>query len=253
MDKDTYYTYFPYDTSTFVPLHEERGVSSAMGINKAQDNNANNNAKDAKVESGASKPSSAGWNRLKKAAVTDDSAKDNKPLIQTTPPEAKEEKPKSGGWSRLKGATTKGNETKAEEAKPLKDAVPAVPALPVSTPATSAINARARWNRSKELLGIKSNGNVRPTPTLNRTDSLVVPGQTKRPSISFSDGRDSLHSRSDGSAGSRRGSSRSLESRFSAIDISKLRAAQAAQEEEEEEDKNKSEHLYNFQLGLSTE
>ena len=231
-----------------------------MGINKAQDNNANNNAKDSKVESGGTnKPSSAGWNRLKNttkgAAVSGggDSTKDSNPLIQ--PPsggEMKEEtapsKPKSAGWNRLKGATTKPAGAKPEETKPLKEEPPTPDA---TNPATAGPIAKARWGKSKELLGINANGSVKPI--LTRTESLVVPGQTKRPSISFSEGRDSLHSQSEKSLGSRRGSRFSGESRFSAIDLSKLAAAQNLPEEEEEEEQSKGTcTVYEFTMHITT-
>ena len=246
---DTYFTYFPYDISSVVPAYEEQELISkddrTMGINKAQDSNANNNAKDAKVESGGTnKPSSAGWSRLKNTtkaasgAGCDDSTKDSNPLIE--PPSGGEKKsetapskPKSAGWNRLKGATTKATDAKPEETKPLKEEAPA----PVATTPATGQNAKARWGMSKELLGVNANGSVKPI--LTRTDSLVVPGQTQRPSISFSEGRDSLHSQSEKSLGSRRGSRFSGESRFSAIDLSKIAAAQNIPEEEEEEDKSK--------------
>ena len=102
-----------------------------MGITNAQDDNANNNAKDTKVESGGgtNKPASAGWSRLKNTAKTvsaagEDSTKDKNPLIQ--PPSGGEtktgsapSKPKSAGWSRLKGATTKSGDGKTEETNAL--------------------------------------------------------------------------------------------------------------------------------------
>ena len=253
-DADTYFTYFPYG----IPPYEQELINNkdldldldldGMGVSKAQDNNANNNAKDAKVESGGggtNKPASAGWNRLKNSAksatstASDDSNKDKKPLIQ--PPSGddnKTAKPKSAGWNKLKGATTttKQGDAKTEETKLLKDETPA-PAQTTTVSALSGVNAKARWGKSKELLGINANGNVKPI--LTRTDSLVVPGQTQRPSISFSEGRDSLHSQSEKSLGSRRGSRFSAESRFSAIDLSKITAAQGAQEEEEEEEQTK--------------
>lgn len=223
---DTYFTYFPYDISSVIAAYDEQELISkddrTMGINKAQDSNANNNAKDAKVESGGTtKPSSAGWSRLKNTtkatsgAGGGDSTKDSNPLIE--PPSGDEKKsetapskPKSAGWNRLKGATTKPTDAKPEE---------------------------TRCSMSKELLTVNANGSVKPI--LTRTDSLVVPGQTQRPSISFSEGRDSLHSQSEKSLGSRRGSRFSGESRFSAIDLSKITAVQNIPEEEEEEDQSK--------------
>ena len=228
-----------------------------MGITNAQDNNANNNAKDAKVESGGgtNKPASAGWSRLKNSAKTastagDDSTKDKNPLIQ--PPSGGEtktgnapSKPKSAGWNRLKGAATKAGASKTEETKPLTEAA-SIPAE--TTPAADAggLNAKTRWTKSRDLLGINANGNVKPM--LTRTDSLVVPGQTQRPSISFSEGRDSLHSQSEKIPwvlGRGEAQDFSGESRFSAIDLSKIAAAQGVPEEEEEEEQPKGINLSN--------
>ena len=251
-DVDTYFTYFPYDTSSVASTYEQELINKdqTMGITNAQENNANNNAKDAKVESGGgtNKPASAGWSRLKNSAKTastagDDSTKDKKPLIQ--PPSGGETKtgsatsrPKSVGWNKLKGSATKSGDAKTEETKPLTEAA-SIPAETEPAADTGGLSAKTRWTKSRDLLGINANGNVKPI--LTRTDSLVVPGQTQRPSISFSEGRDSLHSQSEKSLGfgSRRGSRFSGESRFSAIDLAKITAAQGVPEEEEEEEQTK--------------
>ena len=266
VDVDTYFTYFPYDTSSVAPTYEQELTNKdhAMGITNAQDDNANNNAKDTKVESGGgtNKPASAGWSRLKNTAKTvstagEDSTMDKNPLIQPpsggeTKTESAPSKPKSAGWSRLKGATTKSADAKTEETKPLTETAPA-PAETTPAADPGGLNAKTRWTKSRDLLGINANGNVKPI--LTRTDSLVVPGQTQRPSISFSEGRDSLHSQSEKSLGfgSRRGSRFSGESRFSAIDLSKIAAAQGVPEEEEEEEQTKGIIVSNKRYSRSEE
>ncbi len=116
------------------------------------------------------------------------------------------------GWEKAKATAGKGKAGGPSGNK--ADNAPLNPRIDPNSP--SSLRAKANWKkiRPKDLI---SNGSLKP-----RGDSLNVPG-----SKTDQDGRDSPRSQSD-SLGSRRGSSRSLESRFSAIDLSKIQAAQVS-------------------------
>ena len=98
--------------------------------------------------------------------------------------------------------------------------------------------ARRKWNRInprevvRQARPNKANGSAKPG--LSRADSLNVPGHKSK---DIEDGRGSPHSQTSDKSGSdsRRGSSRSIDSRMSAIDLSKIQGAPLAADEELEE------------------